>query len=81
MLNMKRVFRNQYKYLYVNEDVYKGIVCIKDINIPLYIILEDISKGYSIDEILTSYPTLQRKLFQNVLEDIAQDYSSKIFSL
>ncbi|MBU3979538.1 DUF433 domain-containing protein [Patescibacteria group bacterium] len=72
---MKRINNHQYIYIYINQDVHKGLLCIKDTNIPLYLILEDISKGYTIKEIVESHSALEKETLQNALEEIAQHYS------
>lgn len=72
---MNQKIKSKYKYLYINEDVHKGLLCIINTNIPLYIILEDISKGYSISEIIVSHPTLTKEIILNAMDEIAQDYS------
>lgn len=57
----------------INPEVLSGKPVIKGTRIPVYLILELLSAGMSMDDILDEYPPLTREDIQAALE-----YASKI---
>ena len=45
----------------VNPEILHGKACIKGTRIPVSVILDNLSKGLSKEEIISSYPTLEKQ--------------------
>jgi len=47
-------------YVAIDADVLHGVACISGTRIPVWIILHDLACGYSIDKVVSEYPSLTR---------------------
>jgi uncharacterized protein (DUF433 family) len=48
-------------YIVSDPNVCHGNVCIKGTRIPVSVVLDNLAAGLSVDDILRSYPTLNRE--------------------
>lgn len=47
-------------YITVDPQICHGRACIKGTRIPVSVVLDNLSKGKSVDELITSYPSLTK---------------------
>ena len=59
-------------YITVDPEICHGKPCIKGTRIPVFVILDNLAEGLSIEEILESYPTLTKEAIQAVIAFAAE---------
>ena len=54
---------------WIDPDRIGGAVCLRGTQVPLSLLFENLAAGLTIDEIVDSYPTLQKDAVIEVLEE------------
>ena len=60
------------EYIVVDPEICHGQACIKGTRVPVSVILDNLAAGFSVEEILESYPTLTREAVRAALEYAAE---------
>lgn len=62
--NLFKVFSTKvdpFDYITVDPQICHGQACIKGTRIPVSVVLDNLSKGKSVDELIKSYPSLTKE--------------------
>jgi len=68
-------------YIVADPTICHGIACIKGTRIPVSVILDNLAAGITVEEILESYPSLQREAIQAAIAYAAELTRERIVSL
>jgi len=68
-------------YITVNPEVCHGKACIKGTRIPVSVILDNLAKGLSFEEILASYPSLTKEAIRAAIAYAAELTREEIISI
>lgn len=68
-----------HKYISVDAEIHHGEPCIKGTRIPVSMIVGSMADGMSFEEIIDSYPQLQKEAIQAALAYAADIVRQEIF--
>ncbi|MDM8558331.1 DUF433 domain-containing protein [Candidatus Parabeggiatoa sp. HSG14] len=71
---------NWQNYITADPFVCKGKACFKDTQLMVSMVLEDLAKGLTSDEILKNYPSLNQEAIQAALAFVAEITREQIFN-
>jgi uncharacterized protein (DUF433 family) len=72
---------NWQKFITVNPNVCHGNACIKGTRVMVSVVMDNLAKGLSMDEILKSYPSLKRETVQAAIAYAAELTRERIVSM
>lgn len=58
---------------YTNKELRGGAPLFKGTTIPVYMVLDYLAKGWSVEDMKNVYPTIKQKYIYKVLENLAQE--------
>jgi uncharacterized protein (DUF433 family) len=68
-------------YITVDPDVCHGKACIKGTRIMVSVILDNLAAGLTVDEVLESYPSLNREAVQAAISYAAELTRERVVTL
>jgi len=74
---MEHIFMNYQKYIERNPDIMLGKPIIKGTRITVELLMRKLANGYEIDDLLKSYPHLEREQILAALEYAADMIASE----
>ncbi len=72
---------NWHDYITVDPNVCHGNACLKDTRIMVSVVLDNLAAGLSIEEILSSYPSLKQESILAALSYAAELTRERIISM
>jgi len=61
------IYMNWRDYIVTDPNICHGRPCVKGTRIPVSIVLDNLADGLSLDEVVRSYPSLNREAVQAVV--------------